>query len=191
MAAKKNDSTSALVAVVDALEPLNDGDRQWVLQSAASKFSVAIQLAASANVSAGNQPAAGAGPSAVGTARPNANTDVKTFVKDKDPNSETQRVACLAYYLANFRDTHAFKTLDISKLNTEAKGPTFNVARAVNNAANAKHKYFSPVGKGQKQITSHGDEIVEALPDLEKVKEVEARKSTKRGRPKKKSKKSA
>jgi hypothetical protein len=48
---------------------------------------------------------------------------------------------------------------------------------------------LSSVGKGQKQITSHGEEIVEALPDGEKVKEIEAqRKKPKRGRPKKKAK---
>lgn len=44
MATKKPDSTTApVMTVVGALESLRDGkDRQWVLQSAASKFNVTI-----------------------------------------------------------------------------------------------------------------------------------------------------
>lgn len=186
MAAAKSSPADALKLVIEALDPLETAEKQWVLQSAASLWSVAAPALGSNNSGKPVGPA-GAGSAPVA----NHGQDLKSFVKAKNPQSETQRVACLAYYLANFRDTHAFKAADIAKLNTEAKGPAFNVPRAVSNAANAKHRYLSPVGKGQKQITSHGEEIVEALPDMEKVKEVEARKSARRGRPKKKSKKRA
>lgn len=184
MAGRRVSPADALKVVIETLDPLEANEKQWVLQSAANLWTVAVTAAGEGSPRATN---AAAAPNAAALTK--SAQDPKSFVKAKDPQSETQRVACLAYYLANFRDTHAFKAADISKLNTEAKGPTFNVPRAVGNAANAKHRYLSTVGKGQKQITSHGEEIVEALPDIEKVKEVEARKTTKRGRPKKKANK--
>ena len=44
----------------------------------------------------------------------------KDFLFRKEPNTDVERVACLAYYLTHRRGTNHFKTIDISKLNTEA-----------------------------------------------------------------------
>lgn len=184
MGAKKQSPADALKTVVETLTPLEPNERQWVLQSAGNLWSVSVSTAFGGS---GHNPAPAPGTSGQQHAG-NPQQEPKSFMKAKNPQSETQRVACLAYFLTNSRSTPAFKTTDITALNTEARGPTFNVARAVGNAANAKHKYLSSIGKGQKQITSHGEEIVDALPDLEKVKEIEARKPSKRGRPKKKKK---
>jgi hypothetical protein len=193
MVAKKNDSTGALVAVVDALEPLNDADRQWVLQSAANKFSVAIQQAAgSAGGGAGGGQPGTAGNSGGGAQTPIKQLDAKTFMKNKNPNSETQRVACLAYYLNHASDVQAFKTADITKLNKDARGPDFNATRAIDNASRATCGFLSAIGKGQKQLTAFGEEIVEALPSQEAVRELEAtRKPGKRAGKGKKGKKKA
>lgn len=183
MAAKKSNSTDALVTVVEALEPLDEAERQWVLQSAVSKFSVPIQrgTAAGSGSTAGNQLGSGGNPS--GSAEtPIKQLDAKTFVKNKNPRSETQRVACLAYYLNHAMDVQAFKTTDITKLNKDARGPDFNVTRALDNASRATCGFLSAIGQGQKQLTAFGEEIVEALPSQEAVRELETtKKPSKRG----------
>jgi hypothetical protein len=194
MAAKKNTSTSALVKVIDALETLDNADRQWVLQAAASKFALSMQTlptGLAGGGSAGGQPHLGGGASdGSGAQRSIKQLDVKTFMKGKNPNSDIQRVACLAYYLNHARDVTAFKTADITRLNVEARGRDFNITRAIDNASRATTGYLSPIGKGQKQLSAFGEEIVEALPSQETVKVVEAnRKATKRGSKKKRGKK--
>jgi len=194
MAAKKNDSTSALVTVVDALEPLNEAERQWVLQSAASKFSLAVQPPAGGPVGAGGGGGQlGSGGNVSGGAQtPIKQLDAKTFMKSKNPNSDTQRVACLAYYLNHASDISAFRTAEITKLNKEARGPDFNTTRAIDNASRTVCGYLSPIGTGQKQLTAFGEEIVEALPSQEAVRAIEAtRKPGKRGGKGKKGKKKA
>jgi hypothetical protein len=193
MAAKKNESTNALVIVVDALEPLENADRQWVLQAAASKFALTIQAlpaGATGGAGAGVQLQSGGDPLGKSIVQGSIKeVDVKAFMKSKSPNSDVQRVACLAYYLNHARDEAAFKTRDITKLNLDARGSAFNVARAISNASRATAGYLSPIGKGQKQLTAFGEEIVEALPSQEAVKVVEAnRKTAKRGSTRKKSK---
>lgn len=93
----------------------------------------------------------------------------KMFMAVKKPSSETERIICLAYYLTNFRSTPAFKTKDLSKLNTEAAQPLFSNATAfARNADNAG--YLAKAGGGSKQITTLGEAIVAALPNREDVK---------------------
>jgi len=95
----------------------------------------------------------------------------KQFMAEKSPETDVERVACLAYYLAHFRDTPHFKTLDISKLNTEAAQFKFsNAAVAVNNAT--LQKYLVPAIKGAKQLSAAGEQFVKALPDRELAKEI-------------------
>ena len=97
----------------------------------------------------------------------------KEFVFQKQPRTDIERVACLAYYLTHYRDTRRFKTIDLSKLNTEAAQTKFsNTAFAVVNATNAG---LLVVGeKGSKQLSKDGELYVEALPDRDKAKEVMA-----------------
>lgn len=92
----------------------------------------------------------------------------KEFVLQKQPRTGVERVACLAYYLTHFRDTPHFKTLDISKLNTDAAQPKFaNAALAVNDAA--KSGYIIPVSKGNKQLSAAGELFVQALPNRDEA----------------------
>lgn len=95
----------------------------------------------------------------------------KQFMFQKLPRTDVEKVACLAYYLTHYRDTPYFKTLDISKLNTEAAQVKFsNPAVAVDNAT--KQHYLVPASKGNKQISALGEQFVLALPDRDQARDV-------------------
>lgn len=88
----------------------------------------------------------------------------KAFMMEKRPQTDVDRVACLAYYLTHYRAVENFKTLDISKLNTEAAQIKLsNPAQAVDNAAKAGLIIQSQ--KGAKRISAIGELYVQALPD--------------------------
>ena len=88
----------------------------------------------------------------------------KDFLFQKQPNTDAERVACLAFYLTHYRAMPHFKTLDISKLNTEAAQRKFaNSTYSVNNATQAG--YLAPVSRGMKQLAAEGERYVDALPD--------------------------
>jgi len=109
----------------------------------------------------------------------------KQFMFEKQPKTDVERVACLAYYLTHYRGVSHFKTLDISKLNTEAAQVKFaNAAVAVENAT--KRNYLAPASKGMKQLTALGEQYVLALPDRER-----ARSMMETARPRRRSKKTA
>jgi hypothetical protein len=88
----------------------------------------------------------------------------KQFVAQKKPGSNYERVACLAYYLANYRNMPHFKTGDITKLNTESAHHFTNAAVFVMHATSSYH-YLAAAGGGKKQITPLGEAVVDALPD--------------------------
>lgn len=97
----------------------------------------------------------------------------KSFMLDKRPQSDVERVACLAYYLTHYRDTPYFQTVDISKLNTDAAQQKLsNPSYAINNAVQTGYIVSGP--KGRKQLSAAGELFVEALPDRDKAKEVMA-----------------
>jgi hypothetical protein len=95
----------------------------------------------------------------------------KQFIEQKQPQTDVERVACLAYYLTYTRKQAKFKTVDIEALNTEAAQTKFGSTpnAAVANATSSA-KYLAPAGKGMKQISSRGEHLVKALPDRESVK---------------------
>ncbi len=93
----------------------------------------------------------------------------KEFVLQKQPRTDVERVACLAFYLTHYRNMPHFKTIDISKLNTEAaQSKMSNAHVAVNNATLTR--YLVPAEKGTKQISAAGEVFVQALPDREAAK---------------------
>jgi hypothetical protein len=97
----------------------------------------------------------------------------KEFLRQKQPRTDVERVACLAYYLTHYRDTPHFKTLDISQLNTDAAQIKFaNAANSVNNAST--YGYLAATTKGNKQLTAAGEAFVEALPDRDAAREAMA-----------------
>jgi hypothetical protein len=87
----------------------------------------------------------------------------------KQPQTDVERVASLAYYLTHYRDLPHFKSLDISKVNTEAAQPKFaNANTAVENAT--KTGYLAAAAKGYKQLSGPGELFVLKLPDREAAK---------------------
>ena len=105
----------------------------------------------------------------------------KEFLLRKRPNTNVERVACLAYYLEHYRDTPHFKTTDINKLNTEAAQIKLsNASFTVNDAVKAG--YLAIAAKGMKQLSAQGGQYVEALPDRDAAKEVKPRTKSKRSR---------
>lgn len=95
----------------------------------------------------------------------------KEFMLDKQPRTDVERVACLAYYLTHYANTPHFQTVDISKVNTEAAQVKFsNAAFAVNNAVQSG--YLVPAPHGKKQLSAAGERFVQALPDRDAAKKV-------------------
>ena len=152
MATKKNDATSALVEVIAALEPLNDADRHWVLQSAASKFTLTVQVA-------GGQ--TGAASTSTATAIPLVGTattadlqaaitrkDPRAFIRLKKPTTDVQRVACVGYYLVRTTGQQGFTSKAISTAHTDSGGSKINMTRALDNATRGA-KYLSIVAQAK------------------------------------------
>ena len=108
----------------------------------------------------------------------------KNFMIQKQPKTEVERVACLGYYLTHYRDTPYFKTLDVSKLNTEAAQPKLsNPAVSMENAT--KMGYLVPATKGNKQLSAAGEMFVQKMPDREAAKaamsRIKPRRKTRKG----------
>jgi hypothetical protein len=158
---------AALGVVLGALEPLDEGARLFVLRTTMDRLGV-NDLPRTGTQTLGKLGGDSSG-SASGSLPDLARTTPKEFVRIKQPMTDVQRIACLAYYLARARGIAGFKTLDLTKLNTEAAGVRFsNAAVATNNAILGG--FLAAAGGGKKQITALGEEIVDALPDQERVK---------------------
>lgn len=132
---------------------------------------IALQILKLAMGDTNATPGAGAGLSAAGTGTASKSIDTSTpkaFMTAKHPTTDMERVTCLAYYLAHYRNTPAFKTNELTTLNTEAAGGRLsNVSSTARNAVT--NGYLSAAGQGRKQIASRGEALVDALPDRDKV----------------------
>jgi hypothetical protein len=152
------DELEVLSVVVQALRPLNDDSRRRLLQTVLTFFSVDLGVGGHTQVTV--QPAE----QQTGAFSEDRTISPKEFLLEKKPSTEIERVACLGYYLTHYRDTPHFKTVDISKVNTEAAQVKFsNAARAVDNAAKAG--YLVQASQGNKQLSAMAEQYVQALPD--------------------------
>jgi hypothetical protein len=173
-----------LRASIEGLSRLSDEGRQRILKTLSVYFDVSLAHGQSPSSAARSDQKA-----AVSSREPafgvrDAMTP-KQFVMEKSPHTDVERVACLAYYLTHYRNTPHFKTIDISKLNTEAAQLKFsNAAVAVNNAS--LRGFVAAAGKGQKQLSAVGERFVDALPDRDAAKialeSMRPRRSRKRAR---------
>jgi hypothetical protein len=169
--------TKALTTVLAALEPLALPDRQWVLQSAASRWMLPVPTPPGGGGLPGS-PGGGNAPDAQAaiTAK-----NVRTFVKAKKPGNDAERVACLGYYIMQTTAHPGFARKHINEAHTNSGGSNINMTRALDNATR-KSKYLSNRGKREKQLTTLGEDVVEALPDRAAVAAVLAQaKTRKRG----------
>jgi hypothetical protein len=176
---------NALNRIIDALEQISNDARAQVLQTAATFFSLDF---ATSRGRVGPQPSASSGSGGIAGSNlfsEDRTPSPKEFMLSKRPSTDIERMACLAYYQTHYRNVPHFKTLDLSKLNTEAAQIKFsNAAVAVENAA--KTGLLVPASKGTKQISSMGEQYVQALPDRDAAKktlaEFRRRRKTRRGR---------
>lgn len=150
----------ALTAIIDVLQQLEPEVQLRVLQSVHAFLGLNSSIREVENVA----------PDSVQGFSRDRTLSPKEFLHDKKPATDLERVACLAYYLAHYRGTPHFKTLDISAMNTEAAQPKFsNASVSVDNARQAG--LLVPATKGNKQISAAGEKFVELLPDREAARE--------------------
>jgi hypothetical protein len=155
----KTTERAAFNTIAEAMEPLADDVRVRLIRALITFFDLPIgepSIRSTGTIS-GNQVA----PPSFSEDR---SVSPKVFMLEKRPNTDVERITCLAYYLTHYRDLRHFKTLDLSKLNTEAAQIKFsNAAKAVDNATAAGS--LVQVGGGKKQLSALGELYVQALPD--------------------------
>ncbi|MEK7469878.1 MAG: hypothetical protein AAB074_21125 [Planctomycetota bacterium] len=174
----------AIKTALEVLEPLDAKQRQFVVGMILSRLDMAAPVA---NEVAGES-SAGSGAEHAGAASTKA-PGVRDFLKRKSPATDLERFACLAFYLTQHMGSAAFTTRDITKLNGEAGGQDFSNPAATAMNATRQSKLLSKAGGGKKRITIHGEDLVNALPDRVKVKEVMKSKTVRKRTARKPSKK--
>ena len=118
------------------------------------------------------------------------NDDIKIFLKSKDPQNKYQQVAVLAYYLIKKRGESGVNKDMIEIANKDALGRTIDDISSTLNDAKNKYGFFGTGSGGKKILLAYGEDIVDALPDQEKVKKLAKKGKIKKRRAKKVSKKS-
>jgi hypothetical protein len=146
---------SALQTVIAALQGVQQDARQRIFDAAATFLEINPAAAGAVRRAAPPVQAPESSPSYPSFSADTAMSP-KEFLYEKQPRSDVERVAALAYYLTHY----------LSKLNTEAAQPKFsNAANSANNAV--KQGYLVPTTKGQRQMSAAGERFIAALPDRE------------------------
>lgn len=170
MTSKSNvDELEVLRTVDDALTQVGPEERERILAYVIEKHDISLR----------NGPRQFPPPTQQLSSMPSRDADMrfsdrptqspKDFLHEKQPKTDIERVACLAYYLCHYRETPDFKTLDISMLNTEAAQIKFsNPTQTTKNATIAG--LLVSASKGKKQISAIGERFVHALPDRDLAK---------------------
>jgi hypothetical protein len=155
----KQQELEAINAIFQILNSLDQEDQQKVLQTVSAYYQSGTYVPPR---TAGRSPE----PSVIGPFSEDRSMTPKTFILQKQPTTDVERIACLAYYLTHYRDMPQFKTLDLSMLNTEAAQPKFaNAADSSNNAV--KRGYLVQAAKDNKMLSAAGEVFVQKLPDKE------------------------
>lgn len=160
------DDAQVLADIIAALRRLSPESRRRVLDTVGTFFGDTVVFNFGTKPQSAT-PSTAPGSASFGEAQA---IPAKQFIADKAPKTDVERIACLAYYLTHYANTPHFKTLDLSRLNTEAAQPKFsNAAVAAENAT--KMGYLVPAIKAHKQISAAGERFVQALPDREAAKQ--------------------
>ena len=90
----------------------------------------------------------------------------------KSPDSGIEDVTSLGYYLTHFRSKPNFKTSEITKLNTEAARASISNTSVFIRDAVAKGYLAKTAKSTEKQLSTLGEMIVEALPDRDQISKI-------------------
>lgn len=163
-----NKAAEAAFAVMNALKPLSTQEISRVLQSAAALFGVS---APSGSVEQGSSHQAqnrGGGTNDVSSSgapaserTSNKKYSLVELIKEKEPATNYQRIACFAYYREKFEGKQNFTSQDLSGYFALAKlpAPGPNYARDYNNAV--KQAWIHDEGANS-YLTQDGEAAVEA-----------------------------
>jgi hypothetical protein len=159
----RNYEINDLVVVLKVFDQLNQDSKQKLIHMVATHIGTEGIASNAHNTRSGTKSPTNYAPSFSA----DRSMSVKEFLLEKQPRTEVQRVACLAYYLTHYREQPHFDNLDVSKLNTEAAQIKLsNPSRTIDNAL--KTGYLVPAAaKGKKQISAAAERFVELLPDHE------------------------
>lgn len=147
---------------LDLLHPLDEAQRERVLRTVATFFDIAFGSKPQTASTSERAPLPTQGRDPVFSGH--EPISAKEFLRHKEPKTDVERAICLAYYLSHYKDVPSFRNADIARLNTEAAQRKFaNTAYTVNNAAATG--YFVAAPGGNRQLSSMGEQYVEALPD--------------------------
>jgi hypothetical protein len=171
-------SGDVIARVIAALSELDPQEQARALRAITSFFDHAPIPAQQSSPARAADPAVA---SVVGAFSADRRPTAKAFLHEKQPRTDVERMACLGYYLAHFRDLPQFKTDDLTKLNTEAAQAKFSNASFA--AANAlKTGYLAPGDKGKRQLSATGERFVEALPDRDAARRIMAARASRKRR---------
>lgn len=177
------DDFELLTKLIACLRPLDDDAKTRLLRSAITFLKLEANFTGSTIVA--SRPSVAPSINAVAPSSFSERTELspKQFLNEKRPANDIERVACLAYYLTHFRNLPEFKTLDISKLNTEAAQPKFSNPSVPVDHATRRGLVVTTSGQS-KQLGALGEQFVQALPDRDAAKVVLERVRLKRPRKK-------
>ena len=170
---------AAFQQVINVLLPLEKDLRQRAYATVGTFLGYAAPEVGLANAGAGRV-AGERSPPDVQIA-PHEPPSPKDFLLQKQPITDVERVACLAYYLTHYRSMQHFKTGDIRKLNTDAAQNAFaDASTAVSHAQ--RGGFLAPVSSGVRQLSAVGERYVDELPDQAAAKAVMQKRRPKRAR---------
>ena len=167
---------------IQMLEPLSILDREHVLKTVATWFRIGLSpnMSSATGVSSTEQSSSTPNGDEKFSDRPELSA--KDFIFEKDPRTESERLACLGYYLTHYQETPHFKTVDLSRLNTDAaQRKMSNPAVAANNAMRDGFFVHAPKA-GFKQLSAMGERFVQALPERDAALQVKQRMGSRRKR---------
>lgn len=173
MATRKEDKELATISdILESFKNVDDDRRQYVLEYVRERLKLGQSITSSV-----------ANPQMSGQTNP---ISIATFVRQKTPSNNYQKIAVLGYYMQKNEGKEEFSLKDLEDANTKAKQPKIsNTSRDVRDARN-KYRYITQgVSSGMSQLTTFGEDVVEALPDQNVVKMLKPKSK----RPTKKSKK--
>src|SRR5438105_4733006 len=103
--------------IIELLDPLDPADREHVFRTVGTWFRIGTTPAVAKSTMPTERPIF---PSPDHSEEDKFSdrpvSSAKDFILEKDPLTEVERLACLAYYLTHYLSTPHFKTVDLSRL---------------------------------------------------------------------------